>query len=181
MKCAILNPMVDVSNLGFNIGVLSEAEWFFKLLFYFMTGSLFYLYRDKIIISKKIFIFCCLIFILGIIIDKTYLLMYLVFPYIVIYLSILKPKIQISKIGDFSYGLYIYAFPIQQLLVYYFRDNINIYLYIILSIVATLIVSIFSWYFIEKPFLNLKNKSFFDKIIKLKKYIYSKGEKIQNV
>ncbi len=169
--CVMLNPIIDISNIGFNIGVLSEYDWFFKLLFYFMSGSLLYLYRDKIIISQKLFILCCLIFILGILIDKTYLAMYLVFPYLVIYLSILKPKIQISKIGDFSYGLYIYAFPVQQLLAYYFRDNLNIYFYIILSIIITLILAIFSWFFVEKPFLSLKNKSLKDKIKKLKNKI----------
>lgn len=62
-----------------------------------------------------------------------------------------------SKFGDMSYGIYIYAFVIQQALVYFFKLN-----YIELTIYASLISILFgyfSWHLIEKPALRLKRHS----------------------
>lgn len=80
-------------------------------------------------------------------------------------LFILPPMLAISLIWlgnmgkynmkhDISYGLYLYAFPVQQVLAMY---KINGALYMILSFVITTILAIISWFCIEKPFLRLKN------------------------
>lgn len=169
---AILKPVIDFGSIGLKVGVLTEYKWFFELMFYFMLGTVMYLYKDKIIMSPKFFLLACIVFCCGIFINKIDIVIYFTFPYIVIYLSTLKTIFQTKKIGDFSYGLYIYAFPIQQLLVYYLKNHIhNIYVYILLSIICTLIVSVFSWFLVEKPFLSLKKKTLkdsklFKKIIK---------------
>ena len=66
------------------------------------------------------------------------------------------PKIP-EKLGDISYGLYLFSFPIQQLLIYLelSHDLIN---FIILSTTFSVALSAISWRFVEKPFLNLKHK-----------------------
>lgn len=56
---------------------------------------------------------------------------------------------------DISYGLYIYAFPIQQLLVKYLEFN-SAYIYFASSVVATSIVATISWLLIEEKALRLK-------------------------
>jgi peptidoglycan/LPS O-acetylase OafA/YrhL len=56
---------------------------------------------------------------------------------------------------DISYGLYIYAFPIQQLLVKYLEFN-NVYTYFVSALVVTSIAATISWLFIEEKALRLK-------------------------
>jgi peptidoglycan/LPS O-acetylase OafA/YrhL len=56
---------------------------------------------------------------------------------------------------DFSYGIYIYAFPIQQTIVYLF-PKIDFLAYFGSTFVITVALAAVSWLFVEKPALKLK-------------------------
>ncbi len=58
-----------------------------------------------------------------------------------------------NRIGDYSYGVYIYAFPIQQTLVLFIPD-ISFLTMFLASLSITLIFATISWHFIESPILN---------------------------
>lgn len=58
---------------------------------------------------------------------------------------------------DFSYGVYIYAFPIQQVFAYFF-PHWSALQNSLASLPATLVPAILSWYLVEKPALRLKGK-----------------------
>lgn len=62
----------------------------------------------------------------------------------------------VHKIGDLSYGTYIYAFPISQIFIVYFKSNISPTMLTILTILLVLPIAYLSWRFIEKPALSLK-------------------------
>lgn len=125
---------------------------------FFMSGTCIYIFRDKIPFSKWIFIslMLLLLFFMKIGYFKYGLLFFL--PYITMYLSILPSKIDLRKFGDFSYGSYIYAFPIQQFLINILPIKLSFIWFFVISTIAILIVAIISWYLIEKPFLHLKRK-----------------------
>lgn len=58
--------------------------------------------------------------------------------------------------GDYSYGIYLYAAPIQQA-AWYFTDIGKTYLgNVALSLALVSIFATFSWHAIEKPMLRLK-------------------------
>jgi peptidoglycan/LPS O-acetylase OafA/YrhL len=57
--------------------------------------------------------------------------------------------------GDYSYGIYIYAFPIQQTVVYFYT-TISIGLYLLVCSILTLICAILSWHLVERRALSLK-------------------------
>jgi peptidoglycan/LPS O-acetylase OafA/YrhL len=61
-----------------------------------------------------------------------------------------------GKYGDFSYGLYVYAFPIQQALVAVMGNDVGVLKLFIPSFLLTLLAGIISWYAIEAPFMKLK-------------------------
>ena len=68
------------------------------------------------------------------------------------------PKLQLgnfSKYGDFSYGLYIYSFPIQQVLIA-FNPAFTALEDFAIAYILVLPIAILSWRFIEKPALKLK-------------------------
>ncbi len=61
------------------------------------------------------------------------------------------------KLGDASYGIYIYAFPIQQLIVMYLPQATP-YQNILFTTALVLPVAFLSWHFIEKPALGVKRR-----------------------
>ena len=70
----------------------------------------------------------------------------------------LAPEVRIFKRicpGDYSYGIYIYAFPIQQTLAHFY-PQMDTGLYIAAASVLTLVPAVLSWHLIEKKALALK-------------------------
>ena len=65
---------------------------------------------------------------------------------------------QFGRFGDFSYGLYIYAFPVQQLVVWWTNASLNIPLSLALSTAGTAILAFLSWHLVEKPALQFRPK-----------------------
>ena len=80
------------------------------------------------------------------------------FAYLVLFVA-LSPSMRLPSMdgrGDFSYGLYIYAFPIQQILAAHVtRDPWQMLVY---STLITFPMAMLSWFFIEKPALRLKGR-----------------------
>jgi peptidoglycan/LPS O-acetylase OafA/YrhL len=71
-----------------------------------------------------------------------------------------SPKIELhkfGKFGDFSYGMYIYAFPVQQMIVKYL-GVMNTAANFIIVFLITLFFAVMSWKFVENPALQLKSK-----------------------
>ena len=60
-----------------------------------------------------------------------------------------------NRLGDYSYGVYIYAFPVQQTLAALIPgisvDRMNVY-----ASIVTLTLAVISWHFVEKPALDHK-------------------------
>jgi peptidoglycan/LPS O-acetylase OafA/YrhL len=86
------------------------------------------------------------------------------FAYFVLLLA-LHPKLKLPSIdrwGDISYGLYIYAFPVQQSIAYLIPNVQPIGMFI-LSTVITVVLAILSWRLVEKPVLKMKGRILFGK------------------
>lgn len=77
-------------------------------------------------------------------------------PLCVLTLAFHSPKVLnvFGKKGDFSYGVYLYAFPVQQTLAQLHVESWWIHL--LLSCLITLILAVLSWKLIERPALKLK-------------------------
>jgi peptidoglycan/LPS O-acetylase OafA/YrhL len=134
---------------------------FVKLLLMFFIGVNIYNYKDKIKLNFECFILSLLIILFFAITNKNILQYIYIFilPYVLFYLVYI-PKGLIRKfnlIGDYSYGIYIYAFPIQQYIIYKY-PHISFFMYFLSSFILTLILSILSWYLIEEKALRLKGK-----------------------
>ena len=81
------------------------------------------------------------------------------FAYFVLLVA-LHPKLNLPSIdrwGDVSFGLYIYAFPVQQTVAHFMPGVRPLQMFAIASVI-TLILAICSWRFVEKPALTLKGK-----------------------
>jgi peptidoglycan/LPS O-acetylase OafA/YrhL len=70
------------------------------------------------------------------------------------------PRLQIRsylKLGDFSYGTYVLAFPVQQLIVWWLGITQPLVLFAV-AFVATVALAALSWYFVEAPALARKQR-----------------------
>ena len=63
-----------------------------------------------------------------------------------------------ARYGDFSYGSYLYAFPIEQMLAWTLRDRIGFPAYIALAMVLTIVAGAASWFLVERWFLRRPGK-----------------------
>ncbi|QBJ22801.1 acyltransferase (plasmid) [Haematobacter massiliensis] len=62
-----------------------------------------------------------------------------------------------NLLGDYSYGTYIYAFPIQQVVAHWgVRDP---FVNIAIALPITLVCAVLSWKFVEKPALDLRRSA----------------------
>ena len=135
-----------------------------RFIVYFFSGSFFYLYKDKIVLSRTIFLVALSITILSFFSQQEIIITIctvILLPYLIIYLAFIPISLRVfNKFGDYSYGLYIYAFPVQQTISFYLHkyDYGNWYVMLFLSCIITFIFAFFSWHIIEKPALALKPK-----------------------
>jgi peptidoglycan/LPS O-acetylase OafA/YrhL len=75
----------------------------------------------------------------------------LAWSYAMLYLGFLKykPLLTYNRLGDYSYGMYIYAFPVQQAISALYKGCTPVIM-IASSLPATFALAIFSWHFVEK-------------------------------
>ncbi len=123
----------------------------------FLAGVILYLWRDKIILNWKIFI-CCLVCLPFLLIKGDFAFLG-AFPaaYVAVFLGMFNPpKKEFFMKGDYSYGIYLFAFPIQQLCIQLFPDYNNPLFNIGFSLPIAFICAWFSWHAIENNILKRK-------------------------
>jgi len=63
-----------------------------------------------------------------------------------------------GRYGDLSYGVYIYAFPIQQTVVWMAGKDLPFTAGLAIAAAATLVCAFLSWHLVEQPALRLKSR-----------------------
>ena len=64
-----------------------------------------------------------------------------------------------ERFGDFSYGVYIFAWPLMQFAAYFGLQEAGMLAYFAVIVVATHVIAFGSWHLIEKPAMSLKDWS----------------------
>ena len=132
----------------------------------FLSGSIFYLYGENISFNLRNSIISIVLIILGCLVGGFDICFALGGAYFIFYLAFQK-KLVVSwydKIGDLSYGVYLLAFPVQQLVVEFCGIDINFvrtmssWWNIVISTIIVLPLAWICWHLIEKPCLSLKDK-----------------------
>jgi peptidoglycan/LPS O-acetylase OafA/YrhL len=134
-------------------------DHFIRLFSLFFTGTAFYLWRDNIYLSLKLFLLLVIALLFSIIEKEVFFVIYsLSIAYLIFYIAYVPTGIirNFNKVGDYSYGIYIYAYPVQQSIAALISD-VSIPMMIVLSFFITFILSFLSWHLIEKKALKMKN------------------------
>lgn len=132
---------------------------FIRLFSFFFIGSLFYLYSDKILLSTKLaaFLFVLLMFCA---VDQSFFVpaYTIALPYLIFYIAYVPAgKVRLyNRFGDYSYGMYVYAYPVQQAVIAAY-PSASLVEMIVYPFALTLVLAYFSWHIVEKKALALKN------------------------
>ncbi|MET4782124.1 acyltransferase [Glaciihabitans sp. UYNi722] len=124
----------------------------------FAVGILFALYAEKIPMDGRV-AFACLVFAVltygkgGFLVFGQYALYYFLM-WFATRVTILKNW---ERFGDFSYGIYIFAWPIMTFVAYFGLQNRGWLVYHLVVIVLVHIAAYLSWHLIEKPAMGLKD------------------------
>jgi len=139
-------------------GTLEDSN--VRLPFMFCAGAALYLYRSAIPLSWLLLVPMLAVVALCAGHDPYFGIAYsLVLPYAMICVAYLPHGriLAFNRLGDYSYGTYIYAYPIQQSLVSLNPGLAPVPLFL-LSFVVTLIFAAVSWHFIEQPATSLARR-----------------------
>ncbi len=153
---AVSGALLLVGHLVFGMEI--EA-WFIKLFFMFFSGAGFYVLRDRINLSRGAFWICVLALVASAQVDKQlfFAVYVLTLAYVLFYLVYVPSGVvrQYNRVGDYSYGMYIYAFPIQQT-VAALLPGVSVLAMVLYSTVGTLFMAVLSWHLLEKRALGLR-------------------------
>ncbi len=125
------------------------------LFYYFGLGALLFSFYNTLSIKSNNIIFIS--------VAVLYFLSDLFYPFFVVtfvyYFAFGLPfKINLSKLGDLSYGTYIFHFPLIQFFIALNMFTGNKYLDISIIFILVYIFSFLSWRFLEKPFIQFAHR-----------------------
>ncbi|MBD1393785.1 acyltransferase family protein [Mucilaginibacter glaciei] len=122
---------------------------------FFVAGMAAYLFRQHILINTKAALFIILVCIAAWFFSQRvfYKLFYLTFLYSILAFGISGPAKRIKLPGDYSYGIYIYGFLVQQI-VAHLMPSLTSYLSLLITIPFTVALGLLSWHLVEQPALK---------------------------
>lgn len=149
---------------------ISWAEPLLRLPAFFLIGGCFFLYRGRIRYKSAIALASAAAILFFVAVLKIhYLIFALAGAYLLFYLAFLPIGFLkgYSNLPDVSYGTYLYGWPVQKLLLWYFPIT-SPWLLFFLAVALSLLLGAASWYAVEKPFMKLKSFRVRKQILALK-------------
>lgn len=138
-----------------------DTHTLLRFAFLFFTGSIFYLARTRLRMSSLWFAVGVGTMIgVAVFFPEYFSWAYMLcLPYCLFYLAYVPkgPLLQLNRVGDYSYGLYIYAFPVQQTVLALF-PTIAFWKFNYLVIAVSFLLAVFSWHWIEKPVMQQRGR-----------------------
>ncbi|MFJ1269144.1 acyltransferase family protein [Legionella lytica] len=159
-----------------------------NVIIYFMLGAIFQ--RIRVVFKKSVSVLLIILCLFLPYITTTPVLTMCLYAVMVTYVALnfglsTTPILNNwGKYGDFSYGMYLSSFPIQQLLIYLTNNKTHSLLLIISTLILSILYGIISWHYVERIALKMKpqrgelgsngtDKVFFENSNALLKGVYS--------
>jgi peptidoglycan/LPS O-acetylase OafA/YrhL len=137
------------------------APYWARLLPMYLAGVVAYRVRHHLLLKRSWIVTACVLLVAGAVIPHGWLIF---FPaagaYLVLALAF-HPAVRLhtwSRFGDFSYGTYLYAFPVQQLLMRRIGHPVSPMLLFVLAAPLSVGCAVLSWHGVEKWFLGRGHK-----------------------
>ena len=127
------------------------------LLLSFIAGNMMYVHRDRVPYHPALLVAGLVVGWFGIGVSGLGSVAVLAWVYCVNWLGVTAlPRIPLSRTGDYSYGIYLYGFPVQQTMAHLFPELRTPALNLLLSLPVIVLLAVFSWHVVEKRALRLR-------------------------
>lgn len=157
---AVALVLFCLQGFGVSIGPMNFSHQVFRLVPIFFVGGCFYLYRAEIVFNRKVATVLAVVLVLSMFERKIAELAaitagaYLLFFFALARIPMLA---RANRMTDISYGIYLYAWPVKKVILWYF-PSISLIALIFVSMVSSAVLGFASWKLVEAPFLKLKGK-----------------------
>jgi peptidoglycan/LPS O-acetylase OafA/YrhL len=147
-------PVVDHGALYL---LMSSPSGWPTLFPFFFVGSAFYMFRHRIKKSTGLAIICAVAISISFFAGWAWWVLLFCGTYLCLFIALsMTSAVRIFDARvDLSYGVYLYGWPVQQLVLHYFGIGIGPWPLFALSMLLSLPVAYLSWRFVEKPALKL--------------------------
>lgn len=131
-----------------------------EFLIYFLSGACIWLNRERIAYSHGMAAIMLLLLFMFADQKFRHVALFVALPYLVIYCAATQSRLLslYRRLGDYSYGTYLFAFPVQQAIVAIFAGKIGYLSLLLVSFPITLCFAVLSWWFIERPAVGLRKR-----------------------
>ena len=130
------------------------------LVLCFLCGNVFYLWRHHIPVRLDLFLLSIVVFAAVSLRynDLAFLVGVICATYFISYLGMLRfPRIPVLMAGDYSYGIYLYSFALQQAVIWATPPMFRIsWINLAIGWPLSVAIAMLSWHFVEKPSLRLR-------------------------
>ena len=137
-----------------------EDKYHSELYFMFFSGAAAYLLRHRIVLSWPSFWTIALALLISALHRQSFFVVYhLAIAYLVLFIAFVPQGAvrHYNRVGDYSYGVYIYAFPVQQAAVAWW-PQLTVLEMMGASALATLALAAASWHLVEHRALAAKSR-----------------------
>ena len=161
---AISGMMVLITALGLNIEILHHHfppyNKIVKFVYFFSIGGYFYLYRDRIPLNIYFAVPVALALVAAMFSPVLAELALAPFGGYLLFLfgfARISPLVRFSRLPDVSYGVYLYGWPAQKLVIWYL-PAISVAGVFFASAIGCVTAGLLSWFLVEKWCLQLKEQ-----------------------
>lgn len=148
---------------GIELPLLGNLDRWPRLLAFFLAGTVCYLYRERIPRSPWLALAAAAMLVLCTLCAHWGLnaLLALCGPYLLLYAAGSPTQFgkALTQRADLSYGIYLYAYPIQQLLIQFLGVQIDPFLLFVLALPTVAALAWLSWKLVEQPILHRKQQT----------------------
>ncbi len=144
---------------GLGIALPGKISQFHTLALPFLTGMGFYIWRDRIALSGWA-VFGLLALAAALRFTPLHVFGFTLALAYATFWAAFRPRGLVrafNRVGDYSYGLYLYAFPVQGLVVWLWGPMTPLG-NVALAFPLTLLLSVLSWHWLEAPALKLRGR-----------------------
>ena len=154
----------------FNFLLRHPTEQLLRFFTIFLCASVMYLFREKIPDSGWLALACIPIYLVGILLPLggrlptaqftpiDIFIPFLIYP--VLWCGIHLPFRRVGSKNDYSYGIYIFGWPITELVITWNLQRFGVLPFELLCFACTIPFAAMSWWLIEKRSINFSPKLF---------------------
>ncbi|MGY2078777.1 acyltransferase family protein [Modestobacter sp. SYSU DS0657] len=158
----LLALLENAALIPVDVPVFSNQE-LFRLTLFFLLGAAAFVHADRVPIRGRWALLATGTVLAGaFMLDDYHLVGAVGFAYLCLYAVVRLPLRQ-NPGWDFSYGLYIYHWPVEFLLALAGATALGEATFVLLSLVLALVAAAASWYVVEHPALQLKDAAWVDR------------------